>query len=253
MLSLGVTALIGGLASYGLAFALFERENKWNFRAWTTFGLLLALTGMYLPLPLAGFWSLCCFSCVLCSWLNKKLRLPTLGIHSAMYLALGSVAATATLQPAWILFGADRIEDWRAPLLVIASAWIAWMLLPEAQPDGQGRRRTQISSLFFVAHISWILIGVLTVGLVAMWGLVFGRAPQDTIATAIVVGVSLTLAWLAKQPDRQEFAWVLYALMAMGAYKLVARDFQNEHSLALVASLLSYGGALIVLPRMLRA
>jgi hypothetical protein len=41
--------------------------------------------------------------------------------------------------------------------------------------------------------------------------------------------------------------------MALGGYKLATRDFINEHNLPLVVSLLCYGGALIVLPRMLRA
>jgi sugar phosphate permease len=46
--------------------------------------------------------------------------------------------------------------------------------------------------------------------------------------------------------------WLLYAFMALAAYKLAVRDFMNEHNLALVVSLLCYGGALILLPRMLR-
>jgi hypothetical protein len=41
--------------------------------------------------------------------------------------------------------------------------------------------------------------------------------------------------------------------MAIGAYKLATRDFMNERNLPLVVSLLCYGGALIMLPRMLRA
>jgi len=46
--------------------------------------------------------------------------------------------------------------------------------------------------------------------------------------------------------------WLLYGSMALGGYKLATRDFMNEHKLALVVSLLCYGGALILLPRMLR-
>jgi hypothetical protein len=46
--------------------------------------------------------------------------------------------------------------------------------------------------------------------------------------------------------------WLLYGFMALGIYKLATRDFVNEHNLPLVVSLLCYGGALIVLPRLLR-
>jgi len=40
--------------------------------------------------------------------------------------------------------------------------------------------------------------------------------------------------------------------MGLGAWKLATRDFVNERSLALVISLLFYGGALILLPGILR-
>jgi hypothetical protein len=46
--------------------------------------------------------------------------------------------------------------------------------------------------------------------------------------------------------------WLAYCLMALAAWKLVARDFQHERNLALVVSLLFYGGTLILLPRILQ-
>jgi hypothetical protein len=46
--------------------------------------------------------------------------------------------------------------------------------------------------------------------------------------------------------------WLVYGFMALAAWKLAARDFQNEHNQALVVSLLCYGGTLIVLPKLLQ-
>jgi hypothetical protein len=90
-----------------------------------------------------------------------------------------------------------------------------------------------------------------------MWRTVVGResgnVPADTLATVVLTGLSLTLAWVATRWRRPELVWLLYGFMALGAYKLATRDFINERNLPLVVSLLCYGGALIVLPRMLRA
>ncbi len=78
-------------------------------------------------------------------------------------------------------------------------------------------------------------------------------APADTVGTVVLTGLSLTLAWAGTRWGRRELLWLLYAFMALGAYKLATRDFMNERNLPLVVSLLCYGGALILLPRMLRA
>jgi hypothetical protein len=72
------------------------------------------------------------------------------------------------------------------------------------------------------------------------------------LATGVLIGLSLALAWVGTHWRRLELRWLLYALMALGGYKLAVRDFVNEHNLPLVVSLRCYGGALIVLPRMLR-
>jgi len=50
--------------------------------------------------------------------------------------------------------------------------------------------------------------------------------------------------------DATAFCKTLYATV-VGGYKLAIRDFIYEHNLPLVVSLLCFGGALIVLPRLL--
>ena len=72
----------------------------------------------------------------------------------------------------------------------------------------------------------------------------FGNGGPDT--------ASVALAWSALRWKRKELVWVVYGSMALAAWKLVARDFRDEHSLALVASLMLYGGTLILLPRILQ-
>ena len=63
MVALGISGLIGGLACYLISFLRFDRSDKWNFRAWATFGLSLVLAGTFLPFSGAGFWALWCGCC----------------------------------------------------------------------------------------------------------------------------------------------------------------------------------------------
>jgi hypothetical protein len=257
MLGLGIAALSGGVAFYAAAFRLFERDNKWNFRALATFGLFLVLAGIFLPFPRSEFWILSCACAVACCWAARALTLPTLGLHGAVYLLLGSAAAGATDQPLGVLFAAGPASfAWLQSIGVLLAAAVSWAAIAGIATGGPGRWRNQISSLALAAHVVWIAAGLVVYAVLAPWrtavGGESGGIPADTLGTVVLTGLSLTLAWAGTRWRKPELVWLLYGLMALGGYKLAIRDFMNEHNLALVVSLLCYGGALIVLPRMLR-
>jgi hypothetical protein len=256
-LGLGIAALVGGLAFYAVAFRLFERDNKWNFRALATFGLFLVLAGIFLPFPRSEFWILSCACAAACCWAARVLGLPTLGLHGAIYLLLGSAAASATSQPLGVLFAVGSGPPaWLPSISVLLAAAVSWAAIAGIPPGGPGQWRNQISSLALAAHIVWITAGLAVYAILALWRAVVagasGSLPADTVGTVVLTGLSLTLAWVGTHWRRPELVWLLYGFVALGGYKLAIRDFMNEHNLALVVSLLCYGGALIVLPRMLR-
>jgi hypothetical protein len=45
---------------------------------------------------------------------------------------------------------------------------------------------------------------------------------------------------------------LVYPVMALGAYRMVGVDLQQDRTAALFLSLLLYGGALILLPKLMR-
>jgi len=257
MFGLGIATLAAGIAFYAVSFLLFERDNKRNFRALATFGLFLVLVGIFLPFSRSEFWILVCASAVACCCVARAFVLPTLGLHGAVYLLLGSAVAGATSQPLKALFGigAGPVE-WLASVGVLLAAAVSWVAITGISPVAPAHWRNQITSLTLTAHVVWISVGFAVYAVLAMWRTVVGResgnVPADTLATVVLTGLSLTLAWVATRWRKPELVWLLYGFMALGAYKLATRDFINEHNLALVVSLLCYGGALIVLPRMLR-
>ena len=257
MFGLGIAALAAGIAFYAVSFLLFERDNKWNFRALATFGLFLILVGIFVPFSRSQFWILSCACAVACCCVARAFVLPTLGLHGAVYLLLGSAVASATIQPLSVLFAIDvGPVEWLASIGVLLAAAASWIAITGISPDAPGHWRNQISSLAFAAHFAWITVGLAVYAILAMWRTGVdgkgGSVPADTLGTVILTGLSLALAWVGTHWRRPELVWLLYGFMALGAYKLAVRDFINEHNLPLVVSLLCYGGALIVLPRMLR-
>jgi hypothetical protein len=139
---------------------------------------------------------------------------------------------------------------------VLIAAAVCWVAITGMPPGAPGHWRNQIASLVFAAHVVWIAAGLAVYAILAMWRTILGgesaSAPADTLGTVVLTGLSLALAWAGTRWRKPELVWLLYGFMALGIYKLATRDFVNEHNLPLVVSLLCYGGALIVLPRLLR-
>jgi hypothetical protein len=163
----------------------------------------------------------------------------------------------AVRQPLSTLFGGDSAPfPWLMSVGVLAAALLSWAAVAMSWPGDLARWRKQLSSLAISANISWILSGIAGHTLILVWLTVrggrVGRIPTDTLATVVLTTFSVALAWASTHWPKREFVWLVYGFMAPGAWKLAIRDFVNERSLALVISLLFYGGALILLPRMLR-
>jgi hypothetical protein len=252
MVALGISGLIGGIACYALSFKLFE-QSKWNFRAWATYGLLLVLAGT--SLLFSGFWVLWCGCAVACCWAAMAARRPTLGLHGAVYLLLGSAVSGASSQPLSQLLGIGKLPFHSLVSLgVLAAAMLSWVAIGRSWAGDVARWRKHIASFAIAANIVWILSGVAVRALILVWqipaGRPSGRIPADTLGTVVLTAFAVALAWAGTRWQLRELVWLAYGFMGLGAWKLAARDFMNERDVALVISLIFYGGALILLPRM---
>jgi hypothetical protein len=256
MLALGISGLIGGVACYAMSFLLFDRTSQWNFRAWASYGLCLVLAGTFLPFSGSGFWVVWCGCAVACCWAAMATRRPTLGLHGAVYLLLGSAVSQATSQPLSPLFGIRNVPfQWLVCVGVLASAMLSWVAIDRSWPGETARWRKQASSLAISANIVWILSGMAVRALILVWQAAAkgqgSRIPADSLGTVVLTTFSLALAWACAHWPKRELVWLVYGLMGLGAGKLATRDFMNERNLTLVISLLFYGTALMLLPRIL--
>jgi hypothetical protein len=253
MVALGVSSLIGGVVSYALSFALFE-QSKWNFRAWSSYGLVLMLAGTYLLF--SGFWILWCGCGVVCCYTAMATRRPTLGLHGAVYLLLASSVSGALSEPFSLLLGSGTVPvRWLVPLGVLAAATLSWAAIARSWVGDVGRWRKQAASFAISTNIVWILSGFVMRALIAIWRFAVERPndhiPTDTLGTVVLTIFAVALAWVGTRGITEELVWTAYLFMGLGAWKLVTRDFLNEHNFALVISLLFYGGALILLPQVI--
>lgn len=72
------------------------------------------------------------------------------------------------------------------------------------------------------------------------------------LLTAVLTAAAFGLAAAANRSGRTEQAWVSWTLLFLLTLIILLQDFRHGQNLALVISLLLYGGSLVLLPRMLQ-
>jgi hypothetical protein len=95
--------------------------------------------------------------------------------------------------------------------------------------------------------------GAVAIACCAMLDTGGGEAYSATLRTCSLVLLSLLLAWTGVRWNRPELSRLIYPAMILGAYRLVAVDFNQNRKLPLFLSLLAYGAVLIALPRLTRS
>ena len=71
-----------------------------------------------------------------------------------------------------------------------------------------------------------------------------------TRRSALAAAALLLAGSAARWKDRPEFGRLVYPVMALGAYRMIGVDLQQDRTAALFLSLLFYGAALMLLPRL---
>ncbi len=242
------------VACYTVAFAFLERHGRHdrNFYTYSGFGLLLLLAGSYMLLTNALLAALWCTLAIGCILLGGHSGRTTLHWHGAIYLALGSALSGLAGWSAGRLL--DSGGGWTTPAVAgwicIAGAVAGYALLLRDGPAEDESWSARISTLLLSANAAWAVVGLCAGLLVALFAPFTGFHPA--LRTATLTLLTLALAWAGKRYLREEMIWLVYPLMLLTAYKLLLQDFRQGHTLALFASLLLYGGALVLLPRILQ-
>ena len=259
--AIAVFALVCGAACYAISFIMLERHGSHgrNFYTYSTFGILLVLVGcrMLLNDGAAGIvWALLAIACIGAG--GRWARL-TLEIHGGIYLVLALALSGALQQSAGFLLGTDFwLDSTHAALWIgVPVAVASYLLAVRSTPAIGGGWNFQALRLALSAVLVWEVLGLSAGGLTSIYHGLVGVTAGDpycaTIRTGAVACAALLLAFAGSRPELRHLSHLVYPLMLLGAYRLVAVDLHQDRKVALFLSLLLYGAALMAIPRLRRA
>ncbi len=254
-LAVAAFCLAAGLACYLVSFTFLVKlaGKDRNFHTYATFALLLVLSGAWLAFDrewLVVFSSALAVAAVVAGRQATRVALLWHGFTYAAFAGLLS-GLTGSAAAMFLEGGAHS-----SPALPPAVAWVAagaaiaaYALAPRAPGGGLTGR---VVLTFLSAGAGWALASMLAAILPACPRAGGIRTVADycpTLLMAALTSVSVGFAIAASRFRRPELMWSVYLLMAVTTYKLVIQDLRQEQALAIVVSLLLYGGSLVLLPR----
>lgn len=243
-----------GTLFYGCAFHLrdFTHQPGRNFHAYSWLGLLLFLTGGMLWFSGVSFTVLICGLAFLALLLARWTRQASLGWHATVYLLLATALSGLGPWTAANLLGSGH--GWKAPApgaaITAAAAIAAYALSWEGARDGPSFSTASMPLLAIAGMASWGVAGLAAGGLSGLCGGV--PVVCASLRTFILTAMAIVLALCGTTWRRRELVWLMYPFMALAAYKLLVQDLPRGQTVSLFLSLFLYGGALILLPRILQ-
>ena len=254
--AVAVLALVCAAACYGIGFLLLDRGGPRgrNFYTYSTFAILLAVAGSRILLSgiaAAAVWSVLAIAGL---WGGGFFARLTLQVHGAIYLLLGLASSGALVQATGFLlgnasmFGAGSGAGQAALWTAILVAAMCYALASRSAVGSDALR------LALAATLAWLTAGIaagaLTAGLLRLFGESAGPAYCATLRTAVLAAAALLLAWAGARWNKPELSRLIYPAMLLGAYRLIAIDLHQDRNPALFLSLLLYGTALMILPKL---
>ena len=255
--AVSIFSLVCGAACYVVSFAFLGRAGKHdrNFYTYTTFGLLLVFGGSRLLVSGIALAVVLSILALVCLWTGRESGRMTLKWHGTLYLVSASVLSGLTAWAAARLLraGADWVslepEAWISTAAAILGYAMAW----RSSRSGSWPWPRRLVVLVLAANCAWVVAALATGALIALCSGPGAAARvalfRPTLRTAVLVTLSLTMAWSGTRWRRFEAVWLVYPFMVFTAYKLAVQDLPEGQTLPLFASLFLFGGALVLLPR----
>jgi hypothetical protein len=245
--------LLAGAASYATAFGFIDRRSGRgrNFYCYTTFALLLLLSGTTILFPPFQASLVCSGLAVAATWLGVRSNRTTLRLHGAACLAMATMVSGLFAHAGRSLLGglfAGASELTPDALAVAFALGLCYGLLPSFRKFEAKRWEEAVPATAMAAMACWSFAGLAA-------GLLIPRmdtAWAATIRTQVLSSSAVLMGWAARGRTRPDLSWLLYPWMAIAAVKLLLEDFRFGTSVTLVVSLLFFGGALILLPILAR-
>jgi hypothetical protein len=213
--------LLGSSLCYALT--LLGSAPERNRRLLAVFSLALALGGTYLlasGIALAAIW---------CTLAVGVVSFGRISFQSPFYLWGATLLSSLAIQSATRVWdGSIGPFPFVEAAIVFCAGLASYALMA----------RSQQRFLALVVIANCVFVGV-------------SLACSVVPGALVLVVAAVILAAIGGRTGRRELVWIMYPLMLLAAAKILLHDSWQESTLSLVISLLIYGFALILLPRVL--
>ncbi len=253
-LALAVLALAA--ASYGVSFVFIPRHFKspGNFFFYSSLALVLVLgAGSFVAegLPSSVLWSAFALTS---AYLAGRYDKPVLALHCAIYLVAGLIGADG-VQTGFRMLVVKVDGGWAVAgtgaMLILFASMIAAGIHPI---DRKGSYTIwTIAKLAILAVLGWNLATVI----MSVIGSAFlGSAPDaavvSVVRTAVLSGLTILTAWLARFPALSPARHLANILLVVLAMKLIWDDLRVGNPLSMFLSFACVGVAMILATRFRR-
>lgn len=255
----GWVGLVLSAGCYAASFAMADNSRgRGNFIFYSSAALLVTLIASVSLLRPPVLTFLLALTGLATAAVGSLRGRATLTLHAAVYVAAAAWAAGTLRQAARAMLGGDLPQPaWidAQVLVVLAAAAIASWLPVATHGRTWGRYSRLPKVLLEAVLLCAVAAVVVTVAAAYLLAAVEGQArlaALDALRSGVIAATAMLVAWLGRSPRWPEAAWIVYPILGLGAAKLLLVDLPEGTPLSLVFSLLFYGGALIVAPRLTR-
>ena len=246
----GAFCLAAGMACYLTSIAVLRyKERQRNFYVYMTFGLAFLLFANWMLLsgfPLAAMCSALALGAMVA---GRYMRRISIQMNAPAYLLAASLASGLIDFGNRSIFATSGSYPATGFLPIVVTAFVAGLCYAAS---GRGNSIPErIPPAIAAAVLCWSALAFAAAGITAALGA--GGVPHPaisaTLRTGLLCGLAILLALAASRWGRQEFLWLVYPLMLLGACKLLLQDFPQGQPATIALSLLFYGGTLLSLPK----
>jgi len=259
MLPLGIICLVLSIASYTAAYGLLPRRdpNRRNFLFYTLLALAMVLLGCEMSLERSTAAIVFTAIALMSGVLANRISSPILFLHGAAYL-IAAILRSGLLEATFHGFvgSSAQLGEWiSVPVLfaLVLTTLYPWFPRPEIRSIDSYLGRRSVDILRFVTVFAW---GGFLVSLLAQ----LSPQGEDTESyrrflacsrTGVLALSATLLAWYSHRKRLRNLAWLVYAILLVGAIKILFEDIAVGGAATLFLSFGMYGGTLILAPRLL--
>lgn len=257
-IAVGSTAVLLGLAFYGLAFAFVERRHGRGaeFFFATSIGLTLCIFGGLLATSggvLGVVWSLLGLAAAAS---GGRFDRVTLRSHAAIFVVLASGASGLFAMTAEALFG-DLGNQWSLPSITLwatlAAILLSYVVLVFSSSARECHWYARLPR-FIIATIGEIAILAMAVrmSIAAVPGGLSDPALLAAARSMLIAAAVIGLAAAGRIQRVRELAWLVYPMLALAGCRLLFVDLRVGRGITLFPTFILFGVTLLLTPRLMR-